>query len=100
MTSLVLGMTITNSLNKPTNEVIINLMSDLVIICMRSIQGLYDAQKIIDSAYLIPYTNKVEILKEYLNWNSGNPVSKASKILSYIEREEKKRKRTAIIKRI
>lgn len=89
MTSLVLGMTITNSLNKPTNEVIINLMSDLVIICMRSIQGLYDAQKIIDSAYLIPYSNKVEILKEYLNWNSNNPASKASKILNYIEQEEK-----------
>ena len=89
MTSLVLGMTITNSLNNPTSEVIINLVSDLVIICMRTIQGLYDAQKIIDSAYLIPYTNKVEILKEYLNWNSNNPASKASKILNYIEQEEK-----------
>ena len=89
MTSLVLGMTITNSLNKPTNEVIINLLSDLVIICMRTIQGLYDAQKIIDSAYLTPYTNKVEILKEYINWNAGNPASKASKILNYLEQEGK-----------
>ena len=89
MSSLVLGMTITNSLNKPTNEVIINLLSDLVIICMRTIQGLYDAQKIIDSAYLIPYSNKVEILKEYLNWNGNNPASKASKILNYIEQEGK-----------
>lgn len=89
--SLVLGVSITNSLEKPALEVIINLISDLIIICLRLIQGFYDAQSIVDSAYLVPYSNKINILREYIEWNAGNPESKSSKILKYIEgqKEEK-----------
>lgn len=85
--SLVMGALVTGSLTKPALEVILNLITDLCIIAMRISQGAWDAPRIINSSYLIPYNNKITILKEYIDWSATQEKTKAYKISQMIEKE-------------
>lgn len=85
--SIVLGAVITGSITRPAWEVIVNLLSDLIIIVLRIGQGCWDCPKIINSSYLVPYTNRIGILKEYINWSADVPKSKAHILVSKLEAE-------------
>ena len=85
--SIVMGALVTASINKPAYEVIINLLTDISIIVLRISQGAWDAPRIINSSYLIPYSNRISILNEYINWSAEMPKSKAHILVSKLEEE-------------
>lgn len=91
--STVLGMAITTSVSKPVLDVLINLISDLMLIVVRISHGLYDSKPLIEESYLIPYNNKIRILKEYVNWNN-DPNSKANRILQLLEEQKEQKEET------
>lgn len=91
--STVLGMAITTSVSKPVLDILLNLISDLMLIVVRIAHGAYDSKPLIDEAYLIPYTNRIKILKEYINWNN-DPNSKANRILQLLEEQKEQKEET------
>lgn len=85
--SMVFGVTVTNAFQKPVLEVIINLLWDLSLIVIRFGQGVFKSQALVNASYLIPYNNRIDILKEYVVWNSDNEESKANKVVKFIENQ-------------
>lgn len=85
-TSVVLGMAVAASVQKPALDVLLNLLSDAILVVMRVAHGAYDSAALMEEAYMIPYQNRIRILKEYINWDT-NPESKASRILKIMEEQ-------------
>ena len=87
LTSILMGAVVAASVTKPAHEIIISLITDLSIIILRISQGAWDTPRIINSSYLVPYTNRINILKEYINWSADQPKSKAFKLCEVLENE-------------
>lgn len=85
--SIIMGAVIASSITKPTHEIILNLIMDLSIIVLRIGQGAYDTPRIISTAYLLPYKNRINILKEYIEWSASVPKSKSYMLVEKLESE-------------
>ena len=85
--SIIMGAVIASSITKPSHEIILNLIMDLSIIILRIGQGAYDTPRIISTSYLLPYKNRINILKEYIEWSANIPKSKSYMLVEKLEEE-------------
>ena len=64
---------------------IMNCVMDVGFCLWQLIRGIMFCNTLLNSEYILPYSNRNRILKMYINWNKDNEKSPSKKILDYIE---------------
>lgn len=67
---------------------IINCVLDVAFCLWQLIRGIMFCEKLLNTEYLLPYSNRIRILKMYINWSKGRETSSAGKILKYLENKD------------
>lgn len=88
--SIVTGSAIYNFSTNNSVDFWINLLTDLMLIATRITQGVTSSTIIFDSEYTASYLNKVNILKEYIEWDVNNPNAAYEELLQEQEAKIKK----------